>query len=60
MKNCNYDGAQCAHCVAYQCGCCALTDLAVDEADTCPDYRPDRDLEFTGMVFRPNSVGIRH
>ena len=36
--------AHCASCVAFDCGCCMLTELPTCEEDACPDYRLGIDL----------------
>ena len=36
----------CTSCVAYETGCCALSDLPMMGEDCCSDYRPCVDMRF--------------
>ncbi|MBR3466897.1 MAG: hypothetical protein IKH15_06730 [Bacteroidales bacterium] len=38
--------SRCASCVAYEQGCCLLSELPVCAESVCTDYRPDEDERY--------------
>lgn len=36
----------CASCIAYEDGCCLLTELPVTDESVCTDYRPGEDKQY--------------